>query len=443
MTKKLSKRVSSAILNALDSGLVPRKGLEHIVVGREREIEAALRDMDNVADGAATCRFFVGRFGSGKSFMLQLLRNYAFQRNFVVADADLSPQRRLTGSKGEGLALYRQLMQNMAIKTRPDGKAFPTVLEKWINKVQSSIVRAGIDRDSRRFESAVEAGIYDVVDAMEDMVRGADFGRVIHDYWLGHQRGDEHLKTAAIRWLRGEYSTKTEARRELRGVGSIINDATWYNDMKLLAAFVHEIGYSGLILFVDEAVNLYRIPHAVSRKNNYERLLDIFNDTRTGGAEYLGVIFGATPEMVTDPRRGLYSYDALRTRLQDSRFARGDLRDMNAPLIWLDPLSQAEIFALLEKIGEVHGTHNRGETRLDDGQLRQFMAAVTDRVGADQMLTPRDIVRDYVTVLNLLHQNPDHSLASILGGFDFQTGATGGDPDALEEEASPYASFQI
>lgn len=450
MTKKLTKRLSSAILNSLSAGVVPRKGTDHIVVGRKAEIDALLHDLDEVvADGGATSRLIVGRYGSGKSFMLQLMRNYAFQRNFVVADADLSPQRRLTGSKGEGLATYRELMKNMAIKTRPDGNAFAAILEKWISKVQSRFVRAGIDRNSRRFADAVETGIYDVVDAMEGMVHGFDFATVIHEYWHGHQIGDEERKAAAMRWLRGEFNTKTEARQAL-GVRSVIDDQSWYDYIKLMAYFVHEIGYSGLIIFIDEAVNLYRISHAVSRRNNYERLLTIFNDTRQGGAEYLGVLFGATPDMVQDTRRGLFSYDALKTRLEESQFVREGLRDLNSPLIQLDILHQDEIYSLMQKICAIHAFHYKYESNLNDSQLTLFMSEIMNRIGADTLLTPRDIVRDFVTVLNLAHQNPSKSFESIMGGVEFSTGKPYSDLDALtsanqiyDEPASPYASFQI
>ena len=439
MAGKLTKKVSAAILHSLAGGVVPRRGGEHIVVGRVREIETLVQDMsDVVADGGATCRLIVGRFGSGKSFMLQLLRNYALARRFVVADADLSPQRRLTGSKGEGLALYRELMNNMAIKTRPDGRAFAPLLERWISQVQSRIARAGITQGSVNFDIAVEAGIRDTVDAMEGMVHGHDFASVIHAYWLGHQNSDDEKQSAALRWLRGEYSTKTEARRAL-GVRSIIDDSSWYDYIKLMAYFVHEIGYAGLITFLDEGVHLYRIPHAVSRKNNYERLLTIFNDTRQGQAEYLGVLFGATPNMLEDDRRGLFSYDALKTRLQDSRFVRQGLRDLNAPVIKLDALSHDEILVLLDKVREIHAFHYRYESSLSHDQLAEFMQVVMDRVGADRLLTPRDVLRDFVTILNLLQQNSDQSFESIVGGHDFLSSA---EDDGLEDE-SPYASFQI
>ncbi len=438
MPSKLTKRLSSAILNSLSAGLVPRKGAEHIVVGREAEIKALQHDLDVIADEGAACRLIVGRYGSGKSFMLQLLRNYAMQNDFVVADADLSAQRRLTGSKGEGLATYRELMKNMAIKTRPDGRAFDTVLEKWISKVQTKFVRAGINRQSRRFATAVEQGIYDVVDAMEDMVHGADFAKVIHDYWHGHQIGDDDLKAAAIRWLRGEYNSKIEARRAL-GVRTIIDDGSWYDYVKLMACFVHEIGYRGLIVVLDEAVSLYHISHSVSRRNNYERFLTIFNDAQQGGAACLGVFFGATPDMVEDSRKGLFSSEALQTRLQTSRFARDGLRDLHAPMIRLNRLSNESMRLLLEKICAIHAFNYRYDHTLGDSQFRAFMTEVSGRLGADELLTPREVAIDFVTILNLLRQYPEESFESILGAVDYATGKTS-DPDMQD---SLFASFDL
>lgn len=438
MASKLTKRLSSAILNSLSAGVVPRKGAEHIAVGREAETEALLHDLDVIADEGATCRLIVGRYGSGKSFMLQLLRNYALQRNFVVADADLSPERRLTGSKGEGLATYRELMMNMAIKTRPDGKAFDTVLEKWISKVQTKFVRAGIDRQSRRFATAVEQGIYDVVDAMEDMVHGADFAKVIHDYWHGHQIGNDDLKAAAIRWLRGEYNSKIEARQAL-GVRSIIDDKSWYDYVKLMAYFVHEIGYSGLVIFLDEAVSLYRISHSVSRRNNYERFLSIFNDTRQGAAAYLGVLFGATPETVDDTRKGLSSYEALQTRLQRSQFVRDGMRDLNAPVIRLDRLSDESLTQLLNKICAIHAFNYRYEPSLGNAQFQAFMREKSSRLGADKMLTPREVAIDFVTILNLQRQYPEETFESLLGTADLSASAESED----ETIDKLYAGFNL
>lgn len=439
MAKRLIKRTSRSILQSLAAGVVPRTGTEHIVVGREDELKAIKNDFDEIsADGGATFRLIVGRYGSGKSFMLQMLRNEAMANRFVVADADLSPQRRLTGSKGEGLALYRQLLNNMATRNRPNGNAFAGLLEKWIDEIQSQIRKAGIEPSSGSFDAIVESRIGDTVDEMQGMVHGFDFAEVIKAYMRGHQSGDDHLQSAALRWLRGEFSTKTEARRAL-GVRVIIDDASWYDYIKLLAFFVRHIGYRGLVKFVDEAVYLSRISNRTARNNNYERLLNIYNDTLQGGAEYLGVLLGATPQMIEDNRRGLFSYEALQTRLQSSRFTRQKLRDMSGPLIQLDPLDNDEVFTLLRRVLEMHAWHHKYESHINQNHLQAFIAEMQNRIGADSLLTPREVLRDFVAILNLLHQHPRETFESILGEVDFTTGDSA-DPEMAD---SPYASFEI
>lgn len=266
----IPRRITTALFSSLGAGVVPRIGIEHIVVGRKPEIEALLGDIANVADGGAGFRVISGRYGAGKSFLLQLLRNYAMNRNFVVADADLSPERRLTGGRGQGLATYRELARNLSTRVRPDGGALPAMLEKWISGVQGQVVASGITPNDPSFGSAVEGRIHEAVNELEGLVHGFDFARVISAYWRGHQLGNDELKNAALKWLRGEYSTKTEAREAL-GVRVIIDDDTWYDYVKLLAQFVKSIGYAGLVVVIDEAVNLYKITQSVSRNANYEK----------------------------------------------------------------------------------------------------------------------------------------------------------------------------
>ena len=442
MTARIPKRrkISQAILQSLGAGVVPRIGIENIAVGREHELSAFEYDLEIIADGGAGFRLIVGRYGSGKSFMLQLLRNAALQRKFVVADADFSPQRRLTGSKGEGLALYRELLNNMAIRTIPNGNAFAPLLEKWIDDIQRKVLRDGSEPNSLDFDRRVAGRIHHIIGEMEVMVHGYDFGEVLNAYWRGHRNGDDELKQAALRWLRGEFHTKTEARRALRGnVRVMIDDSTWYDNIKLLAYFVRQIGYRGLIICMDEAAYLARVSHRSSRANNYERLLNILNDTLQGQAEHLGVYLGATPDMVEDRRRGLFSYEALQTRLEESRFAKQGLRDLSAPMIRLDPLNDEQLFFLLETIRDIHAWHNKYETHLDERQLRAFMREEQGRIGAGNLLTPREVLRDYVSLLNLLLQHPRESFETILGKVDF----TAGDPADPELIDSPYASFEI
>lgn len=454
MNNKIPKRITTAIFQSLAAGVVPRTGLEHIAVGRKEETNALLSDLDDVvAEGGATFRLILGRYGSGKSFLGQLVRNYALQRNFVVADADLSPDRRLTGSKGEGLNLYRELLNNMATRTRPDGNAFAALLERWISDIQSEVMQqSGISPSDPGFATAVEKRIRTTIDQMEGLVHGFDFATVISAYWRGHLTANDQLQGVALRWLRGEYTLKTEAREAL-GVRVIIDDAAWYDYIKLLANFVRDIGYQGLVIFLDEAVNLYKISHTASRTNNYERLLTIFNDTLQGKAAHLAIIMGTTPQMVEDGKRGLFSYDALRTRLEESRYARGGLRDLSSPMIRLDVLSATEIFVLLQRLRELHGIHHKYEPAINDQQIQAFMTEILTRLGTDQMLTPREVVRDFVTLLNLLYQNPTLSFANLVNSDDFQVTASTSDPEALtleneihdtpEEVGSSFATFRL
>lgn len=450
------KRVTTAILQSLAAGVVPRVGLEHIAVGRKEEITALLNDLDTVvAEGGASFRLILGRYGSGKSFLCQLIRNYALQRNFVVADADLSPERRLTGAQGQGLGLYRELLNNMATKTRPDGNAFAALLERWISEVQNQVVQQDrISPGSAAFGDAVERRIHGAIAEMEGMVHGFDFGTVINAYWRAHLAGDDERKKAAMRWLRGEYSTKSEAREAL-GVRVIIDDSAWYDYIKILAQFVQDIGYRGLVIFVDEAVNLYKISNRIARNNNYERLLTIFNDTLQGKAQYLGVVVGATPQMVEDPNRGLYSYEALRSRLVESRFVRGGLRDLTGPMIRLEVLSPTEIYVLLQRLRELHGMQYNYTPGVSDRQIQAFMTEVVNRLGAEQLLTPREVIRDFVAVLNLLQQNPGLAFENVIADPGFVFTPAGADPEALSAEseirdpsdgpdtASPFANFRL
>lgn len=449
MSKRIPKRISTAILKSLAAGVVPRTGLEYIAVGRADEINALIDDVENViAEGGASFRLILGRYGSGKSFLGQLVRSKALAQNFVVADADLSPTRRLTGSKGQGLSLYRELLNNLATRTRPDGNAFPVILERWITDVQNSVMQEGISPGSPEFSSAVERRIHQTINEMEGMVHGFDFATVITAYWNGHQEGIDTKKDAALRWLRGEFSTKTEARQAL-GVRVIINDSDWYDYIKLLARFVKEIGYSGLLIFVDEGVNLYKISNSKSRNNNYEYLLTIFNDALQGRAQYLGFILSGTPQMVEDRGRGLFSYEALKTRLEESRFAKVGFRDLTSPLIRLEVLSPEEIFLLLQRLREVHGIHHKYEPRITDQQIQQFMQEIQNRLGAEQFLTPREVVRDFIFVLNTLHQHEDQSMESVIGSSDFVPSTPTDDPEELRpdteiiDEDSPYSNFEI
>jgi hypothetical protein len=411
----LSKRVSTALINALGAGVVPRIGLDHIAVGRDRELKTLKQDLDNIAGGGAAFRFVIGRYGAGKSFMLQLLRNHAMEQGMVVADADITPERRLCGSNGSGVATYRELMHNLSTKSRPDGGALSTILERWIAGIQTQVAQAtGQKPSDEGFDDLVEAKIREVTQDVADLVNGFEFANVIIAYWAGYRADDDIKKESALRWLRGEFSTKTEAKAAL-GVRVIVDDENWYDYIKLFAKFVADIGYKGLIVILDEAIHLLKITTTVSRQNNYDKLLAMFNDSMQGRVSHLGTLIGGTPQFLEDPRRGLYSDPAWQRRTSQSRLlTQSGMTDSIAPVIRLEPLNQEHLLQLLQRLTEVHKTHYAYEPRLDTQQLQEILRVIADRMGADAFLTPGEIVRDFMGVLNVLHQNPKMSLAQLL-----------------------------
>ncbi len=439
---RVPKRIAAVIINSLKGGVVPRIGLPYITVGREAEIQALLHDLSLVADGGASFRFVVGRYGSGKSFLLQTIRNHAMGQNFVVADADLSPERRLQGGKGQGLATYRELIGNLSTKTRPEGGALTLILDRWISGVQQEVALAsGLGPDDPAFAAQVEARIMATVRELQELVHGYDFARLLTLYWHSHVEGDDDTKANVVRWFRGEYRTKREAREEL-GVSIIISDDDWYDYLKLLAAFLVQAGYAGLIVCVDELVNLYKIPNAISRQYNYEKILAMYNDALQGRAHNLGIIMGGTPQAVEDRRRGLYSYEALRSRLTQGRFAQEGLLDLLAPVIRLEPLTHEELLVLIEKLADIHAGYFGYKRTLGEQDLVTFLQLEYGRVGAESHLTPREVIRDFVEMLDILYQNPSLGVAELLGSNALSHAPLPGDPEE-PEAGSQFATFTL
>lgn len=412
---KIPKRILNSLLLSVSAGVVPRVGAPYIAIGRQDEISALLSDLEQVNEGCGTMRFIIGRYGSGKSFLMQLIRGYALEQNFITADADLSPERRLYGTSGSGVATYRELMKNLASKSSPDGAALPKIIAKWIDMLKSELISDGVSPDAPDFSDRLNLKAIDRLREVEDMVGGFDFSRVISQYYLAYMNGDDDKKSACLRWLRGEYSTKTEARSALGfATSEIINDDNWYDFIKLWAVLVRFMGYRGLIVFIDECVNLYKITHRVSRENNYEKILSMFNDTLQGRAEGLGLVLGGTPQFMDDTRRGLFSYEALRSRLCDSRFSSDGYRNLIGPVIRLKRLSDDELFALMVRITKLYAVNYGIEPRITEEQMIEFLKFSLSRAGADSMITPREMLRDYMTVLNILMQNEKVSFEQIM-----------------------------
>lgn len=425
---RVPKRVAAVILNSLKGGVVPRIGLPYITVGREVEIRALLTDLSLIADGGASFRFLVGRYGAGKSFLLQTIRTHAMGEGFVVADADLSPERRLQGGQGQGLATYRELIRNISTKTRPEGGALNLILDRW--------VASCADAD----ESAVNAQLA----PLEEMVHGFDFSRMLRRYRAAVSEGDKEAMSRVTKWIRGEYRTKSEARAEL-GSSTIISDDDWYDYVKLIARFLVCSGYKGMLVLIDELVNLYKIPNAITRQYNYEKTLTMYNDTLQGKAQYLGMIMGGTPTSIEDRRRGVFSYEALRSRLAQGRFAREDLKDMLAPIIRLQPLTYEELLVLIEKLMQIHAGYFGWTPSLTENDLVDFLKIEFGRVGADTHLTPREVIRDFIELLDILCQNPDANVAELLqsvGGDALAPAAVTDNTDTASEDRN-FAEFTI
>ena len=437
--RKAPKRIAATVINSLKGGVVPRIGLPYITVGRKNEIAALLNDVDIVSEGGASFRFIVGKYGSGKSFMLQTIRTYVMDRGFVVVDADLSPERRLQGTKGQGLATYRELLRNMSTRTRPEGGAIMLVLDRWVRSLNEEI-RETVKDNEALFEEEAQRRLNALMHTMNELVHGYDFAEMLKIYYLADRNQDEEKKALAVKWFRGEYNTKSEAKSEL-GVRNVISDDDWYDYLKLFALFLKEIGYSGLMILIDELVNIYKFPNSVTRQYNYEKILTMYNDTMQGKARYLGIIMSGTPQAVEDRRRGIYSYEALRSRLAEGKFSRDGARDLLAPVIRLEPLSAEEMLVLVGKLAELHERLYDYTCTLTDDDLAVFIKIEYGRIGADSAITPREVIRDFIELLDILYQHPDMNMEQLLNSDEFSFAK--GSLEDSEEVPDVFAEFTV
>ena len=407
-TPAVPKRTLNIMMNALSSGVVPRRGLEFIAVGRKAETATFVRDMEDTAEGGGAFRFISGRFGNGKSFLTQMIRTNAMDKGFVVMDADLADSRRLTGSKKEGLNTYKELIKNMAVRTRPDGGAIESVLQEWIDAAtEEATKKLGKKPD----DDAVELILKESVADLGGLQNSRDFAKALLSYWKDLSESKDDIP--ALRWLKGEIELKRDSRK-LLGVDSTIGDDNWYGFVKLWARFAVNIGYKGLIVFLDEAVVLYKLQNKVARNNNYERILSIFNDIMQGKSSHLSVYMCGTPEFIEDPNRGLYSYEALRSRLVGGRYENG-YDNFLGPVIRLRPLTNEEIYVLLRTIRNLHEQKYEYASKVTDENLKEYLAAILSSVSAS-MLTPREITRDLISLLDVLKQNPDAKFEDLVTG---------------------------
>lgn len=432
MSNPIRAKDRDAVIQSLRAGVVPRAGQHLIQVGRIREVETLVSDIDRLADGGSSFRLVVGEYGAGKTFFLNLVRAIAMERKLVVASADLNPDRRLHASGGQARSLYAELMRNLATRTKPDGGALPGVVEKFIATAKTEAKAKNVPT-----EQVIRAKL----EQLTELVNGYDFADVIAAYCKGFEQGNEQLKSDAIRWLRGEFSTKTDAKAAL-GVRSIVGDASVYDQLKLMGRFVRLAGFSGLLVCLDELVNLYKLANAQARNSNYEQILRMLNDSFQGTAVGLGFVLGGTPEFLMDPRRGVYSYQALQSRLAQNTFAKEGLVDFSGPVVRLSSLTAEDFYVLLTKIRHVYAGGDADKYLLPDEAVQQFMEHCANRIGDSFFRTPRTTITAFINLLAVLEQNPGTAWQTLIGEVEVKEDH-GGEEDLAVQGDDELASFKL
>lgn len=432
--RRLRPRERDAIIQSLRAGVTPRTGLQHIQVGRVREVEALLKDIDRISDGGSAIRFIIGEFGSGKSFFMQLIRIIALEKGLVTIHADLSPDRRLHATGGQARNLYAELLRNLSTRTKPDGNGLSSVVERFITEARKQADTSG---------KPVTEMIEERLSHLSELVGGYDFAKVIAEYWNGYEHDNEALKADAVRWLRGEMTTKTDARKAL-GVRTIVDDANVYDHFKLLSLFVRQAGYKGLLVNLDEMVNLYKLSSQKARVSNYEQILRILNDSLQGSAEHIGFLLGGTPDFLLDPRKGLYSYEALHSRLAENAFARSaGVIDYSAPTLHLANLTPEELLILLRNLRHVYAFGDESKYLLPDEALLAFLEHCSKRIGDAYFRTPRNTIKAFVDLLAVLEQNPALQWTQLVERVNLQEEQNTDMPEIEADGDDDLASFKL
>ncbi|WP_160137783.1 ATP-binding protein [Chryseobacterium sp. c4a] len=420
MIDNIKPKEATSIINSLISGVVPKIGVQHITVGRSDEVNAFIGSLEDIKNGLSLVKFWIGDFGSGKSFMLHLLNTVALKQKFVVANADFTPDNRLYANDGKSVILYSAIMDNIAIQTKPEGGALQTLLEKWIEQVISKTAEENqislIEIRNDQYLNLIQNSIMKTVNEITE-VGGFDFGSAIVKYYEGYIKGDELLRRNALKWLKGEYTTKTEARQDL-GIREIINDSNYYDMLKNFCKLFVSMGYSGFMINLDEAINLYKISVSASREKNYEKILSIYNDCFQGKVSNLFINFAGTKEFLENERRGLFSYQALKSRLEGNKFETSEFRDFAQPVIKLMPLNHNEVFVLLKKLKLIFDFNYKTELNITDEEISAFMEEMFNKPGAAEFLTPREVIRDFLNILNIIRQNPDVDKNRLFGDIE-------------------------
>ena len=408
-TKRLRAKERDSIIQSLKAGVTPRIGIQHIQVGRVNEIKAVYKDIERISQGGSAFRLIIGDYGSGKTFFLSVVKSIALEKKLIVVNGDLSPDRRIHASGGQARNLYSELMRNLATRNKPDGNALTSVVERFITQAR---------QEADNTDVSVSSVINQRLSSLTELVGGYDFAKVIETYWHGHETGNDDLKLNAIRWLRAEYSTKTDARKDL-GIRTIISDASFYDNLKIMSLFVRQAGYEGLLVNLDELVNLYKLSSTQARTSNYEQILRILNDCLQGSAEYLGFLLGGTPEFLMDTRKGLFSYDALQSRLAENSFAqKAGVIDYSSPTLNLASLTPEELYILLKNLRHVFASGDKEQYLIPDKALEAFLTHCSQKIGDAYFRTPRNTIKAFVDMLSVLEQNKQIAWNDLIESID-------------------------
>lgn len=421
-----------AVIQSLRAGVAPRQGQHLIQVGRNLEIGALIQDIERIVDGGSTIRFVIGEYGAGKTFFLNLVRAVAMEHKLVTANADLNPDRRLHATGGQARSLYAELMRNISTRSKPEGGAMSAIVERFISTAKTEAAAAG---------KPTEEVIRSKLENLTEMVNGYDFAEVIACYCKGFDEGSEQLKADAVRWMRGEFTSKIEARQAL-GVRTIIDDSNFYDQLKLFARFVRLAGYAGFVVCLDELVNLYKLSNTQARNSNYEQILRILNDSLQGSAEGLGFILGGTPEFLMDTRRGLFSYPALQSRLAENTFAKAGLVDFSGPVVRLSSLSPEDFYVMLTKLRNLYAFGVPEKFLMPDEAIAPFMAHCSRRLGDGYFRTPRTTITAFINLLAVLEQNPGQDWRVLIDAVELAPD-NGGLADAHLDPDDELASFKM
>ena len=434
IVKKIRSKERDAIIQSLKSGVTPKVGIQHIQVGRVKELKALIQDIERISEGGSAFRLIIGEYGSGKTFFLSVVRSIALEKKLVTVNADLSPDRRIHASSGQARNLYSELMRNMSTRNKSDGNALTSVVEKFITEAR---------KEAESSNEEITVVIHERLSSLSELVGGYDFAKVIEAYWLGHEQDNDDLKSHAIKWLRAEYSTKTDARKDL-GVRCIITDASFYDSLKLLSLFVRQAGYQGLIVNLDELVNLYKLNSTQARTSNYEQILRMLNDCLQGSAEHLGFLLGGTPEFLLDPRKGLYSYEALQSRLAGNTFAKqAGVIDYSSPALHLASLTPEELYILLKNLRHVYASGDQSQYLVPDEALKSFLHHCSQTVGDAYFRTPRNTIKAFLDMLAVVDQNPSIVWDSLISSVSIEEEKPSDVELEVEEIEDGLADFKL